>query len=49
MTCKKDITYLGMYSACATFNSALITMSNLIDSNKIKQGIVITSSHNKVS
>lgn len=49
MACKYDIPYLGMYSACATFNSALITMSNLIDSNKIKQGIVITSSHNKVS
>ena len=49
MACKYDIPYLGMYSACATFNSALITMSNLIDSNKIKQGIVITSSHNKVA
>ncbi len=49
MACKYDISYMGIYSACATFNSSLITMSNLIDSNKIKQGIVITSSHNKVS
>ena len=36
MACKYDISYIGMYSACATFNSSLITMSNLIDSNKIK-------------
>ena len=49
MACKYDIPYLGMYSACATFNSALLTMSNLIDSKKIKNGIVITSSHNKVA
>ncbi len=49
MACNYDIPYLGMYSACATFNSALLIMSNLIDTNKIKNGIVITSSHNKVA
>ncbi len=49
MATKYNIPYLGMYSACATFNSSLLTLSSLIDSNKIKKGIVITSSHNKVS
>ena len=49
MASKYDISYLGMYSACATFNSSLITLSTLIDANKIKNGIVITSSHNKVA
>ena len=49
MACKYDIPYLGMYSACATFNSALLTLASLIDSNKIKSGIAITSSHNKVA
>ena len=49
MACKYDISYIGMYSACATFNSELITLSTLIDSNKIKRGIAIVSSHNKVA
>ena len=49
MAANYDISYLGMYSACATFNSALIILSTLIDSKKIKKGIAITSSHNKVA
>lgn len=49
MAQKYDISYLGMYSACATFNSALLISSNLIDSNKIKKAICVTSSHNKVA
>lgn len=49
MAAKYDISYLGMYSACSTFNSSIITLSSLIDSNKIKNGIAITSSHNKVA
>lgn len=49
MASKYDISYIGTYSACATFNSSLILLSSLLDSNKIKNGIAITSSHNKVS
>ena len=49
MASSYDISYLGMYSACATFNASLLTLANLIDSKKIKQGIVVTSSHNKVA
>ena len=49
MASNYNIPYLGMYSACATFNSSLITLANLTDSNKIKNGIAITSSHNKVA
>ena len=49
MASKYDIPYLGMYSACATFNSSIITLASLIDGNKIKNGIAITSSHNKVA
>ena len=40
------IPHLGVYSACATFVESLIIMSNFIDSDKIKNGITITSSHN---
>ena len=49
MAINYDIPFLGMYSACATFNSALLTLANFIDSKKIKKGIAIVSSHNKVS
>lgn len=49
MATKYDIPYLGMYSACATFNSALFTLASLIEGRKIKNGIAITSSHNKVA
>jgi stage V sporulation protein AD len=41
--------FLGCYSACATFNEAMILLSVLIDSKKIKRGIAITSSHNLVA
>ncbi|MBR1416522.1 MAG: stage V sporulation protein AD [Bacilli bacterium] len=44
-----NISYLGMYSACATFNSAIISLASLIDLKKINKGIAITSSHNKVA
>lgn len=49
MASKYDIPYLGMYSACATFNSLLLLLSSLIDGKKIKNGIAIISSHNKVA
>ena len=49
MAAKYDISYLGTYSACATFISSLISLATLIDSKKIKNGIAITSSHNKVA
>ena len=49
MASKYDIPYLGMYSACATFNSALIILSCLCNAKQIKNGIAITSSHNKVA
>lgn len=49
MASKYDISYLGTYSACATFNSSLISIAALIDANKIKEGIAVTSSHNKVA
>ena len=41
-----DISFLGLYNACATFNEGLIILSNFIDNKNIKDGIVITSSHN---
>ena len=49
MASNYDISYLGSYSACASFNSSLITVASLIESKKIKNGIAITSSHNKVA
>ena len=41
-----DISFLGVYSACATFAESLIIASNFIENNLIKNAIVITSSHN---
>ena len=43
---KFKISYLGIYSACASFCEGLIIASNLIKNNNI---IVTTSSHNLVS
>lgn len=43
------LSYLGCYSACATFNEALIILANIIDAKIIKEGICITSSHNLVA
>lgn len=42
----REIPFLGIYNACATFNEAIIVLSNMIESNQIKSGIAITSSHN---
>ena len=41
--------YLGVYSACASFNESLIILANLIDSKKIKNGLALTSSHTEVA
>lgn len=42
----KEIPFLGVYNACATFNESLIILANFIESKLIDNGIVITSSHN---
>lgn len=42
----REIPFLGIYNACATFNEALIILSNMLENNQIKNGIAITSSHN---
>lgn len=42
----KNLPFLGIYNACATFNEGLIILSNFIESKMINNGIVITSSHN---
>ena len=42
----KNISFLGIYSACATFCSSIITLANFINGKSIKEGICITSSHN---
>lgn len=41
-----NIPFLGVYSACATFQSAMIIISNFIEGKFIKNGVAITSSHN---
>ncbi len=41
---KFNIPFLGVYSACATFNEALIIAANHL--NKLKRVVVYTSSHN---
>ncbi len=41
-----NISFLGLYSACATFLSSIIILSNFIQGKFIKEGIGITSSHN---
>lgn len=41
-----NISFLGIYSACATFCSSLITLSTFLNNRSVKEGIVITSSHN---
>ena len=42
----KNVSFLGIYSACATFISSIIVLSNFLNSRMIKEGIAITSSHN---
>ena len=44
-----NIPFIGVYAACSTLTSSLAILANLVDSKKIKQGIVVTSSHNKVA
>lgn len=44
-----NIPYLGVYSACASFVEGLILASNFIDSKKIKNSLVLTSSHSLVA
>lgn len=46
---ESDISFLGIYSACATFVEELILFGSLIDSKKIKKGVSIVSSHNLTS
>ena len=41
-----NISFLDVYSACATFNESLIILSNFISGKHLKEGISITSSHN---
>lgn len=41
-----NISFIDVYSACATFNESLIILSNFINNRQIKEGICITSSHN---
>lgn len=41
-----NISFLGIYNACATFCSSVITLANFINGKSIKEGIAITSSHN---
>jgi len=45
----KNISFLGLYSACATFTSSLIVLANFLTSKMIKEGISITSAHNLAS
>lgn len=42
----RNIPFLGVYNACATFNESLIILANFIENNNIKEGLSITSSHN---
>ena len=46
---KYNIPYLGVYSACASFNEALIIMSIFLNDRKIKNGLCLTSSHTEVA
>lgn len=42
----RNIPFLGLYNACATFNESLIVLANHIETGLINSGISITSSHN---
>ena len=41
----KNIPYLGIYSACASFSSGMTILSNFIDSKIINNGLLLISSH----
>lgn len=43
---KLEIPFIGLYSACATSTSGISLAASLIDSKKIKNAIVTSSSHN---
>ena len=43
---KFDIPYLGLYNACASMCENILIASSLIDSNKLKNAMCTTSSHN---
>ena len=43
---KIGIPLIGVYSACSSSNLSLILASNMIDSGKIKNAIITSSSHN---
>lgn len=43
---KFQIPFLGIYGACSTSVEGMIILSSLIDSKKVKNGIVSVSSHN---
>lgn len=43
------IPYLGLYSACATFNESLIVGANFIESKLINNALTVISSHNKTA
>ena len=45
-TKKFNIPMLGIYSACSTSTEGILIASNFIDSNRIKNAIVSSSSHN---
>lgn len=42
----RNIPFLGVYNACATFNESLIILANMINQGSINSGLAITSSHN---
>lgn len=42
----RNIPFLGIYNACATFNESLIILANYLENKNINNGISITSSHN---
>ena len=42
----RNIPFLGLYNACATFNEGIIILSNFLESRAVNNGLVITSSHN---
>ena len=44
---KYNIPFLGIFAACATITEGITIASSMIDSNKIKNAIVSTSSHNR--
>ena len=43
------IPYIGLYSACSTCTEALLLLSLMISSNSIKNGAVVTTSHNSAA